>query len=44
MDNNKIIRNFIPAYKRIGTSNVYGLYDIIGGVFYESSGTDSFSL
>lgn len=39
-DNNTLIRNFIPAYRRV--DGVVGLYDLVNGVFYTNAGTGTF--
>lgn len=35
------IRNFVPCYRVV--DNVIGLYDTVGGAFYENAGTGSFT-
>lgn len=39
-DNNVLVRNFIPAYRRVDC--VVGLYDLVNGVFYTNAGTGEF--
>lgn len=44
LDNDKIVRTFLPASYTNSGNTTRGLYDIVNGVFYSSSGTDQFSL
>ena len=39
-DNDTLIRNFIPVYRKI--DSVIGLYDTIEGKFYTNAGTGTF--
>lgn len=39
-ENNTLMKNFIPCYKR--ATNEVGLYDTISNTFYSNQGTDSF--
>ena len=39
-DNNRIIRNFIPVYRK--SDNAIGLYDTVEGKFYTNAGTGTF--
>ena len=38
-DNDVLVRDYVPC---INESNVYGLYDLVNGVFYQSAGTSQF--
>ena len=37
---NKLVRNFIPCYKKL--DNVAGFYEMVNGVFYRNVGTGEF--
>lgn len=39
-DNNILVRNFVPCYRK--ADNVAGLYDLVNGVFYTNAGSSSF--
>lgn len=39
-DNDILVRDFVPCYRK--SDNEIGLYDLINGVFYTNSGTETF--
>lgn len=41
-DNNVLVRDFVACYRK--SDNVKGLYDLVNDVFYENSGTGTFSI